>query len=90
MGRIDDSADEWIDDDLLRKVIIVVMRHKLCPFIVYGIFSSDSAVDNYLSTSSVSSRTYGSRDRTFDFLDVEDDKEDIFNDDLNVRNMNCE
>ena len=90
MGRIDDSADEWIDDDLLRKVIIVVMWHKLCHFIDYGILSSDSAVDNYLSTSSVSSRTYGSRDRTFDFLDVEDDNEDIFNDGLNVRNMNCE
>jgi len=53
LGRIDDSADEWIDDDLL-------------------------------STSSMSSRTYGSRDRTFDILDDEDDDEDLFGDDLNL------
>ena len=32
----------------------------------------------------MSSRTYGSRDRTFDFLDVEDDNEDLFDDALNV------
>jgi len=51
-GRIDDSADEWIDDDDL------------------------------LSTSS--SRTYGSRDRTFDFLADEDEDEDLFNDALDL------
>ena len=44
----------------------------------------EGAVDNFLSTSSMSSRTYGSRDRTFDFLDVEDDNEDLFDDALNV------
>ena len=36
----------------------------------------------------MSSRTYGSRDRTFDILDDEDDDEDLFGDDLNVRNKN--
>ena len=48
----------------------------------------ESANDNFLSTSSMSSRTYGSRDRTFDILDDEDDDEDLFGDDLNVRNKN--
>merc|ERR1712226_1581258 len=40
--------------------------------------------DDLLSTSSMSSRTYGSRDRTFDFLDVEDDNGDLFDDALNL------
>ena len=38
----------------------------------------------------MSSRTYGSRDRTFDILDDEDDDEDLFGDDLNVRNINSQ
>merc|ERR1711990_1368659 len=40
--------------------------------------------DDLISTSSMSSRTYGSRDRTFGFLDVEDDNEDLFDDALNL------
>ena len=58
--------------------------YELYYFIFGGILAFEGAVDNFLSTSSMSSRTYGSRDRTFDFLDVEDDNEDLFDDALNV------
>ena len=57
-GRIDDSADEWIDDGF---------------------------DDFELSTRSIGSKSYGSRDRTFDFLDEEDDDDDIFTEALDVR-----
>jgi len=58
--------------------------YELYYFIFGGILAFEGAVDNFLSTSSMSSRTYGSRDRTFDFLDVEDDNGDLFDDALNV------
>ena len=57
-GRIDDSADEWIDDGF---------------------------DDFELSTRSMGGKNYGSRDRTFDFLDEEDDDDDIFTEALDVR-----
>ena len=41
-----------------------------------------SGFETHCSTSS--SRTYGSRDRTFDFLADEDEDEDLFNDALDV------